>query len=123
MLDKKWDKKLLIACATWQFIDGLITIILGFLNMTKMSDVSKTVPISSFNGLVGTMFILAGLINLLIAYYFLSQKEINKWIMPILVMEVIISYFCMDIIAVGTLVPAVIIISLKKKRQKLVNSQ
>ena len=46
MLDKKWDKKLLITCATWQFIDGLITIILGLLNMTKMSDISKTVPIS-----------------------------------------------------------------------------
>ena len=123
MLDKKWDKKLLITCAMWQFIDVLITIILGFLNMTKMSAISKTVPISSFNGLVGTMFILAGLTNLLIAYYFLSQKEINKWIIPILVMEVIISYFCMYIIAVGTLVPAVIIISLKKKRQKLVNAQ
>ena len=107
MLDKKWDKRLLIICAAWQFIDGAITI----------------VPISSFNGLIGTMFILAGLTNLLIAYYFLSQKEINKWIMPILVTEIIISYFCMDIIAVGTLVPATIIISLKKKRQNLANTQ
>lgn len=123
MLDKKWDKRLLIICAAWQFIDGAITIVLGFLNMTKMNDIGKLIPISSFNGLIGTMFILAGLTNLLIAYYFLSQKEINKWIMPILVTEIIISYFCMDIIAVGTLVPATIIISLKKKRQKLANMQ
>jgi|SRR5699024_7371514 len=123
MLDKQWDKKILIACATWQFIDGMITIVLGFLNMMKMSDISDTLPISSFNGLVGTMFILAGLTNLLIAHYFLSQKEINKWIMPILVIEIIISYFCMDVIAVGTLVPAAIIISLKKKRQRLANTQ
>lgn len=115
MLDKKWDKRLLIICAAWQFIDGAITIVLGFLNMTKMNDIGKLVPISSFNGLIGTMFILAGLTNLLIAYYFLSQKEINKWIMPILVTEIIISYFCMDIIGVDTLVPATIIISLKKK--------
>lgn len=123
MLDKQWDKKILIACATWQFIDGMITIVLGFLNMMKMSDISGTLPISSFNGLVGTMFILAGLTNLLIAHYFLSQKEINKWIMPILVIEIIISYFCMDVIAVGTLVLAAIIISLKKKRQRLANTQ
>lgn len=42
MLDKQWDKKILIACATWQFIDGMITIVLGFLNMMKMSDISGT---------------------------------------------------------------------------------
>lgn len=35
MLDKKWDKRLLIICAAWQFIDGAITIVLGFFEYDK----------------------------------------------------------------------------------------
>ncbi|CAM4289512.1 hypothetical protein [Weissella hellenica] len=99
MLERNWDRKLLLISAVWQFIDGALTI-----------------------GLVGTLFILAGLVNLLLAKYFLKEKEINKWVLPILIIEVIIAYFCMDIVTVALLVPTTIIISLKRKKQKLVNS-
>ncbi|GKS81343.1 hypothetical protein LPAF129_10290 [Ligilactobacillus pabuli] len=126
MLNKKWEKVLLIICASWQFIDGFLTIALGFINSSKIAELdaySKMVPISSFNGLIGTLFILAGMVNLLIAFYFMGHGEINRWIMPILIIEAIFAYFCMDIVAVATLVPAAIIISLKKKKQKLAKTE
>ncbi|GBG93863.1 hypothetical protein LFYK43_03220 [Ligilactobacillus salitolerans] len=123
MLAKNWEKFLLIACAAWQFIDGALTIFLGFFNPTKINELeefSHAVPLNSFNGLIGGLFMLAGLVNLLIAMYFLKQKPLSKAITPILVLEAILAYLCMDIISVATLVPAIIIMSLKKRVKRSV---
>lgn len=122
MLNKQWEKILLIICASWQFIDGALTIALGFIKPAKISELqafSNSVPISSFNGSVGTLFILIGMVNLMIALYFLKHGTINKFIISTIVVEVLFSYFCMDIISVATLAPALIILSLKRKKQNL----
>ncbi|MFL2019868.1 hypothetical protein [Weissella hellenica] len=121
MLERNWDRKLLLISAVWQFIDGALTIGLGMFDASTTTT-ETLLPVSSLSGLVGTLFILAGLVNLLLAKYFLKEKEINKWVLPILIIEVIIAYFCMDIVTVALLVPTTIIISLKRKKQKLVNS-
>ncbi len=121
MLNKKWEKFLLIACASWQFIDGAITIILGFIQPAKINELqqfSHAVPLSSFNGAVGSLFILTGLVNLLIALYFLKQKPIHKMIVPVLIIQILFAYVCLDIISVATLVPATVIICLKKRVQQ-----
>lgn len=126
MLNKKWEKFLLIVCASWQFIDGGLTIFLGFIDPTKINELksfSSSVPLNSFNGLIGTLFILSGMFNLLIALYFLKHGVIKKFIVPSLIVEIVFAYFCMDIIVVATLVPAVIIISLKKKQQNLLKAK
>lgn len=120
MLERNWDRKLLLISAVWQFIDGALTIGLGMFDASTTTT-ETLLPVSSLSGLVGTLFILAGLVNLLMAKYFLKEK-INKWVLPILIIEMIIAYFCMDIVTVALLVPTTIIISLKRKKQKLVNS-
>jgi hypothetical protein len=55
----------------------------------------------------------------MIALYFLKHGTINKFIISTIVVEVLFSYFCMDIISVATLAPALIILSLKRKKQNL----
>lgn len=37
-MKKKWSQRLLLICAVWQFIDGILTIILGFAGPNRIPE-------------------------------------------------------------------------------------
>jgi len=78
-MKKKWSQRLLLICAVWQFIDGILTIILGFAGLNRIPELqgyAQFVPVATITGLVGTAFLLSGLVNLLLARYYLRRPAI-----------------------------------------------
>ena len=120
-MKKKWSQRLLLICAMWQFIDGILTIILGFAGLNRIPELqgyAQFVPVATITGLVGTAFLLSGLVNLLLARYYLRRPTIGWGIPAVIGLESLAAYFCLDIISVILLIPTLVIIMLYRHQQQ-----
>lgn len=112
-MQKKWSQWLLTIAAGWQIVDGIITIALGLFSpnaIPELTGYAQHLPVGNITGMVGTAFLLSGLVNLLLAWYYLRRPKVGRSIPWIVFGEGLLAYACLDIISVVLLLPALVII-------------